>query len=374
MNARSLASLASFSGLVVLGSLGGCTGSPPEPSAPKLPPASPSVAAAPTASPAAPSASAKPPEPMPACIPAIYAEGALAAFERKGGALYLCVAGEGHAEPSCLGYDLATGKWGRADGFVPAPVGEMPTPFTLSTDGANAKICPWAGEQTEKPICKTVKPGFKPREGAELEGGVSADGKRLFLYRFVPSKAKAAGIAQHKVFGELFDVDTGKKTASFALPVGVPNKPDMFADPSDNWSAHWHGSHIVLSSYRCCGPAGTQAFLDTKTGKLHSIGDPALFVQLGDDTFLVGNEERSYGADGKLEGKVTLGVVDAKTYATKRLTMPSKPRDEPETFVLGSAKLDDGTWAIGYANPPGLVMFDPKAQSLAAPKAAPICK
>jgi hypothetical protein len=345
----------------------GCTTEtvPPKTSAPPPPSASTAAVA---------NATAKPPPPPPsACIPPALASGPLTGFELKGGKLFVCVAsGEDASKTACLSLDPTSSTYADAPGFVPAPVPGEDWPFGLATDGASAKVC-LSNSPNE---CKDVKPGFKPNRKSQFEGAVSADGKSLFLYKYVPPAAATSSVAMHKLFGEVFDVDTGKKTASFPLPVGKVDAPEMFADQTDSWTARWFGStHLLVSAYRCCGPAGMQAFVDPKSGKLAIIGDPSLLVQLGPDNFLLGFEERKYDADGKNIGKVSLSVFDANTLSNKALaTLPNATRDEPESFVLAHASMPDGTIAIAYANPPGIVMFDPKTTSLGAPKPAPICK
>jgi hypothetical protein len=347
----------------------GCATEAPPPKTSTNVAASPSISAAPIATTSASTSTAKPP--APACVPKGFVEGPLAAFQAKDGKLILCVAApEDPGWVSCLSFDPKSGTYAAAPAFAPAAVPEEDWPFGLVTDGDQAKVC-LSNAPTQ---CKVVKPGFKPAHTPEYEGAVSADGNQLFLFKYVAPAKKAPIVAQHKLLGEIFDVKTGKKTASFALPVGTPDKPQLFADQTDNWRARWYGPHLTVSAYRCCGPAGGQAFVEPKTGKVLSIGDPTLLLPLDADTFLVGNEDRWFDEKaGKIMGKTTLTVVDAKAFTSKVIPLPNAPRGEPETFVLGSAKIDDGKIALGYANPPGIVTFDPKTKSLGDAKPAPLC-
>ncbi|HEY3360043.1 MAG TPA: hypothetical protein VGQ83_42725 [Polyangia bacterium] len=316
-------------------------------------------------------APAAPPAPA-ACLSPAARDAPLAAFTRRGDRLRLCVETDNRKEPECLAFDPGKGTYHPAEVLI--AVGEVrppEPPYSVIIEGRQAKVCP-AGRPT---ACQVVTLAEAPRprpasgDAGAVTGAVSPDGARLFLYRYAPKGARADHVAEHRLFGELYEVRTGKKLWSRALPVGTARTPGMFADPSNIWSAGWHGRHLLLSSRVCCGPAGAEAFLDQRTGRLLPIGDPSLFVQLDEDRFLVGVEERASTGPGR----ILLKIVNAATRKEATFVLPGRPRDEPETRVLAPVRLADGTFAIAHANPPGVVFFDPKAERLGGAHPAPLC-
>jgi hypothetical protein len=327
--------------------------------------ASASASAPPVVASTAPSASAS--APAPPCFSDTLKSAPIADFGRIDDALVVCYASENGSDRECLAEDPKTRGWSRVSYVAPVPPPPPPPPFSIKTDGNKVKVCSFKGD------CKTVTPGFGPGRSADFEGAVNDSGSRLFLYHYVAG-SQSGVVAQHKLTGELFDVATGKHTKSIPMPVGTASKPGPFADQSDTWRAEWLGERLMVSAYRCCGPAGIQLFLDPKTGKLQTIGDPALFLKLDADTYLVGREGRWFDEKaGTTSGKVTLNVLDLKGAKETELAMPSAPRDAPETHVLEPILQSDGTIEIAYANPPGIVTFDPKTKSLGKPRGAPIC-
>jgi hypothetical protein len=179
--------------------------------------APPSVAsAAPIASAAAGASATSPPASTPFCIPGDLRRADYARLSPSGGALEFCV-GDDPKTRTCASLDIATGEYAALP--APAAAAQAPSPrrssdggWTLETTNTQVKVCKPTGE-----ACRTVAlAGFAPKElgdtlgGANIPADVSADGATLFIARHEGGKGE-------KIFGESYDIATGRRTGRFSL-------------------------------------------------------------------------------------------------------------------------------------------------------------
>lgn len=314
-----------------------------------------------------PPASTAPPAPPTACFPRSFAAAPLAGLWRAGPELTLCLAAEGGAR-ACLSYAPQTGGFTQATEPPPVPT-TPPKPRPFGVTGDTLYVC---GSDTKGP-CKTVKPGFRPDRGdvKEYVGDVDEAGSKLFLLHYVPHKPKPGADHPHDVFGEIFDLATGKRTASIPLPVGTASTVDMFSDVSDTWVARWAGPYVHLATHRCCGPDGQEALLDPKTGTLTRIGYPAFVIRMEEHLFVVGNDE---GAERGGKGHAHVEVLDLRAGTRVAFDVPGSVRPAPVDRMLQAERLEDGRLAIAFAAPPGIAVFDPRSRTLRDAREAPLCR
>jgi hypothetical protein len=196
----------------------------PAASAPHVAP-TPIASAAPvatTSATAVASASAtSPPAPPPFCIPGDLVRADVARLSPSGGALELCV-GDDPKTRVCASLDLATGEYSALAAPITAataavagavsPRRSSDGAWTLETSNTQVKVCKPTGDD-----CRTVAlAGFAPTELADTLGGahvpadVSADGATLFIARHEGRKGE-------KIFGESYDLSTGRRLARFSL-------------------------------------------------------------------------------------------------------------------------------------------------------------
>jgi hypothetical protein len=306
----------------------------------------------------------------PPCVPSALRDGEIADVARDpAGAVILCLRPQFQDEQRiCVKETSVGGSWEAVRYERPVPPPPPPPPYSMATKKDGVEICKAGG------ACKTVKLGFDVRPGhSEYEGTVNDEGNRLFVYHWKGPKSSTT-VATHQSVGELWDVAAGKRIKEFKLPIGSPTSPGVFADPSNRWAARWVGERLILGSWLCCGPAGWEVSLEPGTGRWIDIGDPVLFRELDKDRYLVGTEESRFDEKkGEAYGLVTVNVIDLKSGKTTTARLPNSPREVPETQALGAMREADGSFTIGFTNPPGLVRFDPKSGALGAVRRAPIC-
>lgn len=345
--------------------------------APVAPEAAPSASAAPATSvSASPSAvsSVVTPTPPPACLPKSVAKHPLAHVEVAGTEATVCVGtsenvSEGQSYP-CVKVDAKTARVTAASAWIAPKVTERPlpvAPFTVATVGKDLKVCK-AGAKD----CATIKTGFKaPKMATGADGkdaliaAVNADGSKVFALDGEIRKGADPNLTTSLVvFGDTFDVKTGKRLSHVELTYSEKNK-HVLVDQSDTWSVAWMGERVLVGGYRCCGPAGAKELLDPKTGKTLILGDPQFFLALDDTTWLLGNE-------GSSDQLTFVDIVAGKELA--KVSLPNAPMDEgPELYALDATKLDGGTVLVAFANPPGVALLDVAKKSLSAPIKLPIC-
>lgn len=361
---------------LALGSLsilacGACGGSEPPP---KAAPAASSASVSAAASSSAPSSSAADtaPAPAPLCLPKAIEKHPLAHVEVVGDQALVCYSpeervSEGQTYP-CLKVDtkatrvIAASSW-KAPTAEKAPAAAEP--FSLTSTDKEIKVCKTGGKD-----CWTIKPGYaKPKlsegEKSGLIAAVSDDGTKVFAIDGEIPKGKNPSLTTSLVvYGDTFDVKTGKRLAHVNL-TSTEKAPHVLSDQSDTWSATWIGERVLVSGYRCCGPAGAKELLDPKTGSTLLLGDPQLFEAVDGNTWLLANEG---SAD-------QLSVVDVATgKVTAKLSLPNRPlEDGPEQYAIDAIKLPGGGVLVSFANPPGVAVLDVAKPSLSTPLKLPIC-
>lgn len=350
---------------------GGCAAEPAKPVATPIPVA------------AAPAAEAKPAPVATACLPKQTRETPLAKVSEQDGALVACFLEE-HGIPTagseypCLairgdGTFAAAPRW-RAPAAPEAARVALPGPndaYELAPKPKSVDVCAKAQKS-----CRTVKLGWSHPAGIGHGkhmhdtpiGAVSDDGKRLFLLAPEPTKPGAKKNAlEFRVFGETWDIDTGKRLAR--VPLLIPGKKfeHVVSDDTAYWRAAWVGERVLLSAHSCCGPDAGVELLDPKSGSAIQLGDAMLFVRVTDERYLVGSV--SYGASP------TLTVLDAraaKILATFELTTGSM--DSQEGYALDFWVRGDGTARVVYASPPSIVTVDVNAATIGKPQPLPLCE
>jgi hypothetical protein len=367
---RPLRSSLAFAPLLLLA----CSPATPASTTPSAPSAS--VSSVPSASasapPAASSAVVATPPPPPACIPKDVAVHELAHVEADVKKATICVAKEGNASAGqtapCLEVTLQTGAVTRAPDWKipeykePAPA---PPPIQLSTVGKDLKVCKAGGKD-----CSTIKTGYKnpklsPGTSADGKDGipaaVNADGTKVFALDAELGKGGALG----KVYGDTFDVKTGKRLTRVDLTTVKGKSEHVLNDPSDTWLTYWIGERVVVSGHRCCGPDGAEELLDPKKGTSLLLGDPQIFQKLDGDLWLLANE----GDEGQVQ------LVDAAAgKIVSKFTIPGRPLgDGPEQHAMQLLPLVKGSYLLAFANPPGYAVLDVPTKALSKPERLPVC-
>jgi hypothetical protein len=351
-------------------------------------PSTPAVSTAPTPAPSA-SASTAPfasasassvapeKERAPAiCLPKAIANKPLAHVSVAGTDATICYASGERAEAGqsypCVTIDVAslhakgTTSWKATEPTPATPA------WTVTSTAKELEICKGGG----KP-CTKVKTGYagKPRliagfgkkDAEGLPAAVNADGTKVFVIDGEIAKGKDPSLTTSLVvFGDTFDVKTGKRLSHVDLTSSGETMKHVLIDQSDTWTVSWMGERVLIGGYRCCGPAGAKELLDPKTGDTLILGDPQFFFAVDGNVWLVGR-------DRHVDQLELIDVVAGKSLA--KLQLPcNTPEDGPELYALDATKLADGRYLVSFANPPGAAVLDPQKRAFSTtPVTLPVC-
>lgn len=340
------------------------------------PPAASTSVAAPPPSASASTAVVAPP---PICLPKEVAAQPLAHVSVAGGEATLCYATSETAEAGktypCVTIDakatrvLGRGSWKATEPPKRAPAVEPA--FTVTSTAKEVEVC-----KTGSKTCSKIKLGYRaPRVAhgygkGETEGvpaAVNADGTKVFVIDGEIPQGKNPNLTTSLVvFGDTFDVKTGKRLSHVDLTADPEKMNHVLYDQSDTWSLEWMGERVLVGGYRCCGPAGAKELLDPKTGATVILGDPQFFFQVDGDVWLVGRDR----AVDQLE---LVDVVAGKSLV--KMTLPSNtPEPGPELYGLDAKRLEDGKVLVSFTNPPGATVVDVKKRAISTPLVVGICQ
>lgn len=327
-----------------------------------------------------------------ACVPSARSQEPFTHVEVGRDAMIVCVGGAGAAPVPCLSVDPRNARIEAAPSWAP-PAGTPtdaaaapPSPakrqaaFTVSSTATEISVCK-AGT-TE---CRTVKPGSAALPGVgwgedykaaateklasttftrKFHAAANDDGSKLFV--LVPELAKkgsAAALSSWKVYGDTFDVATGKRLSHAAL-MGDGGTSSAVADLGAAWQLTWLGERVWLAGFDAHGPTAAQEFLDPAAGTTLSLGDPSFLVQAG-DVWLLGTASPS--------GDV-VKIVEPKSLSNlAKYALPGHAAASPARYVLQATPRNDGTVWVAFANPPGAIVIDAAKHAASAPALLPIC-
>lgn len=312
------------------------------------------------------SASAEPsavPTAAPGCLPPAAQHGALRHVGIEKDQARLCWAervddGDSEADAPCVSVDLTRGSAMTAP---PWPIGSdspTPKPYVVSTTKDTVTICAQGGLG-----CASVAVLHRPvaaGNGGRLAtpdavvAAASDDGTRAFVL----APELAPGSTTAKVFGDTYEVKTGKRLFHSKVPT--------ITDPKNAWSAAYFGSAVVLGDYACCDPDGATILFDPEKGTAKRLHGRA-------------------GAHGSVDAD-TLWTIDVKKLslvdiASQRViagpfTAPGNPFRDPDRANADAVLVGAGDRLLfAYANPPGYVLVDLAGASskASAPVALPVC-
>jgi hypothetical protein len=307
-------------------------------------------------------------------------------------AMVVCVGGAGATPGSCLAVDPRNAKVDAAPSWAP-PAGTAadagaapPSPanrratYTVASTATELSVC-----KTGTAECRTVKPGYAALPGVgwgedyktaatektpspgftrKFHAAASDDGTKVFvLAPEVAKKGNAATLSSWKVYGDTFDVATGKRLSHAAL-MGDGGTSSAIADPGTAWQLTWLGERVWLAGFEAHGAAAAQEFLDPAAGTTLSLGDPSFLVQAG-DVWLIGTAS----AAGDI-----VKIVEPKSLSNlAKFSVPGHAAAAPARYVLQAAPRNDGTVWVAFANPPGTIVIDAAKHAASAPAFLPIC-
>ncbi len=353
----------------------GCGGSQP-----------PAAAPASSASSAASVASAEPQGP---CLPTSVKDATLAHVEPTTAGLLVCYGGRDQANIPCLTVDPGTGQpsasstWtrpagepGKHRGVYAAP-SDRKTTYTVASTAADLTVC-----KANTAECRKVKPEYAAQAGVgfaedyktkdadksksltrQYHAAASDDGKRLFVLDVEP--VKPGDRANWNVYGDTFDIDSGKRAAHVPL-IGNGGTSNSLTDPGALWQLVWLGDRVWMASFDAKDTTSEQELLDPVGGSLLDLGAPSFFVPEG-GLWVAGLA----GTNGDL-----VKLVEPKSLSNvAKVTLPSSTiAADPTRGLLRAVRRPDGKVWVAYANPPGTVVIDTSSVDSTQPVTLPICK
>jgi hypothetical protein len=198
----------------------------------------------------------------------------------------------------------------------------------------------------------------------KFHAAASDDGAKLFvLAPELAKKGNAAALSSWKVYGDTFDVATGKRLSHAAL-MGDGGTSSAVADLGAAWQITWLGERVWLAGFEAHGTAAAQEFLDPAAGTTLALGDPSFLVQAG-DVWLLGTASAA--------GDV-VKIVEPKSLSNlAKYALPGHAAASPARYVLQATPRKDGTVWVAFANPPGAIVIDAAKHAASAPALLPIC-
>ena len=283
------------------------------------------------------------------CLPSALRDGHIVGLVASQGGATVCYSvGSEESSRACLALDGAGAVTGKAEWQDPKEAAAA----RYSITGANGTYTVCVGETTQ---CTSFKTSHKQHEYLTNAGAVSADGSLAFvLDSLPPPKPDDLEV----MFGELYEVKTGKQLARVKLTAIMGEHG--FSDYSITRAVELHGRKVIVAEVPA-GPAGSYGIVDPVAGK-------ALFLHGYDGQRLSLDARTLLVLDGD-----ALSVIDVESLAKReQLKIPGQGFSEPEQSSTMMAKVG-ASIVIAYAQPAGVVVFDPKTRKLAAPRPLPIC-
>lgn len=175
----------------------------------------------------------------PFCIPSGLFLVDRSKLSESGRALEFCIGGSDQPGRVCASLDLSTGEYARAplqpvrDPEAPPPPGPRPSSdgaWTVETTNTAVKICRSDGTDCHVVAIRAFTPTALASSlgGPNIPADVSADGATLFIIRHEGGRGE-------KIFGETYDVATGRRIARGSVRTwGGPN-PVLDYVPRAEW-------------------------------------------------------------------------------------------------------------------------------------------
>ncbi len=299
-----------------------------------------SAPAPPTSSAAVVASAAPPPAP---CLPRQARSGSFVHVEARGTSALVCY-DAGERDAACVEVDPSTGAQRPASSWR-GPPDEVPESgaFTATAEHRVVSVCPRAGEAA----CKRVTLGSDPL-------GVAVDDAGTKLFAFV-AEVRDAGAVPWLLFGELWDVATGRRLAHRQLSSTM-----AYTSDENVYFASFVGGAWLLRDEIPERSAGIMGLWDGNLGRAGTWLGPGAFVKLDGTTWANATTDQ-----------VTFVDVARVTEAGKALTIPEhRPATQPGRaglLVQGERVL----WAT--ATPPAIVTFDRKTHVLGETHALKLC-